>query len=116
MVYHSGEQKNENRENARGGSGVINFHHFVEGQGKTQSNTNLLARLTLPPGASIGYHCHTGETEFFLFLEGRGLVSDDGVEKAVGPGDVMVTGGGASHSVTNNGSSPLCLIAVIIKD
>ncbi|MDR0710007.1 MAG: cupin domain-containing protein [Spirochaetaceae bacterium] len=115
MVFHREELTVEQREKARGGEGTIKFTHFVEGKGKTQKNTNLLAEITLPPGASIGKHTHTGETEFFIIMEGAGVADDNGKEIPVKKGDVMITACGESHSIANNGDVPLVLHAAIIS-
>lgn len=116
MLVHKNEMRTEPREKVRNGNGTCTFLHLVEGKGAVQKNTNLLAQITLPPGASIGCHAHNDETEFYIITEGSGKVSDNGVEKPVGAGDVMVTGGGASHSIENTGGTPLVLYAAIIKD
>ena len=115
MVITRNEMAVEERENLRGGSGVLNFVHYVAGKGAVQPNTNMLAEIILPAGASIGYHSHINETEFYIILEGKGMVSDNGKELQVEAGDVMVTGNGDSHSLANTGNLPLKMIAAIIK-
>jgi mannose-6-phosphate isomerase-like protein (cupin superfamily) len=104
--------KVEPKEKLRGGEGTAIFTHFVEGG--SQKNVRLAAEINLPPGASIGYHQHEGETEYFIFMEGTGTVSDNGTEIPVGKGDVMVTGNGAYHSVKNSGTVPLVFNAFIV--
>jgi mannose-6-phosphate isomerase-like protein (cupin superfamily) len=115
MVIRRSEMIVEKRENVRDGKGTLIFTHYVEGKGVAQKNTNMLAEIALPPGTSIGYHVHNGETEFFIITGGSGVVNDDGKEAPIGVGDVMVTGNGASHSITNTGAVPLKLTAAIIK-
>jgi mannose-6-phosphate isomerase-like protein (cupin superfamily) len=112
MVIRRNEMQTETKEKLRGGDGAAVFTHFVEGG--SQKNVRLAAEIKLPPGASIGCHRHDGETEYFIFTEGSGTVSDNGTELAVGKGDVMVTGDGASHSVTNSGAVPLVFTAFIV--
>jgi len=112
MIIHRNEMKIEVKERMRGGLGNTTLVHFVDGG--TMKNARLLSEITLPPGASIGEHIHDKETEYYIILEGTGVVADDGVDKPVVPGDVVVTGNGAGHSIANNGSMPLKLIAVII--
>jgi mannose-6-phosphate isomerase-like protein (cupin superfamily) len=102
----------ELREKMRGGEGTVTLNHFVE-EG-AHPHLKLAAELTVPPGASIGQHAHSTETEYFVFLEGTGLVNDNGTEVAVKKGDVIITGGGAFHRVQNTGSVPLVLNAFII--
>ena len=116
MVYHRSELKSESREKPRGGNGTAHFLHLVEGNGAAQKHTKMLAEITLPPGASIGPHSHTEDTEFYIILEGTGTVNDNGADKAVAKGDVMITGGGETHSIANTGTTPLVFHAVIIKE
>jgi mannose-6-phosphate isomerase-like protein (cupin superfamily) len=115
MLCHRNELKTEIREKVRDGNGVLSFLHLVEGKGAVQKNTNLLAEITIPPGGSIGRHAHTEETEFYIILEGAGVVNDNGTDKPVAKGDVMITGNGEFHSIANTGSTPLVLHAVIVK-
>ncbi len=112
MIIHRHEMKVELKERMRDGEGTTTLIHLVEGS--TMKNARLLSEVTLPPGASIGEHRHDSETEYYIILEGTGLVKDNGIDKPVKAGDVVVTGDGASHSIKNNGAEPLKLIAVII--
>jgi mannose-6-phosphate isomerase-like protein (cupin superfamily) len=112
MIIHRKEMKVESKEKMRDGTGTAMLVHFVDGS--AMKNARLLSEVTLPPGASIGEHRHDSETEYYIILEGTGTVDDDGVQKAVGPGDVVVTGDGASHSIAATGSVPLKFIAAII--
>jgi len=116
MLFHRNELKSETREKPRGGNGTAVLLHLVEGKGAAQKNTNLLAEITLPPGASIGSHSHTEDTEFYIILKGTGMVNDNGIEKPITEGDVMITGNGETHSIANTGDVPLVLHAVIIKN
>jgi mannose-6-phosphate isomerase-like protein (cupin superfamily) len=104
--------KRESKEGLRNGEGTAAFTHFAAGG--SQKNVRLAAEIALPPGASIGYHQHEGETEYFVFLEGSGTANDNGTEVPVGKGDVMITGDGAYHGIRNSGTSPLVFNAFII--
>jgi mannose-6-phosphate isomerase-like protein (cupin superfamily) len=112
MIIRRNEMRTEEKTKMRGGEGTVGFVHFTEGG--AMKNARLLAELTLPPGASIGYHQHDNETEYFIFVSGSGMVNDNGAEVPVNAGDVMVTGNGASHGVKNTGPASLVLYAVII--
>ena len=116
MLYKRSELKSETREKPRGGDGTATFLHLAEGNGATQKYTKMLAEITLPPGASIGPHSHTEDMEYYIILEGSGKVNDNGTDKAIAKGDVMITGNGDTHSITNTGNVPLVFNAVIIKD
>jgi mannose-6-phosphate isomerase-like protein (cupin superfamily) len=104
--------KVELKERMRDGEGTTTLVHLVDGS--TMKNARLLSEVTLPLGASIGEHRHDSETEYYIILEGTGLVKDNGVDTPIKAGDVVVTGDGASHSIKNTGTEPLKLIAVII--
>ena len=116
MLYKRNELKSEIREKPRGGSGNATFLHLVEGKGAVHKNTSLLAEITLPPEASIGPHSHTEDMEYYIILEGNGMVNDNGTEKAVTKGDVMITGNSETHSISNTGDVPLVFHAVIVKN
>ena len=112
MLIKRNEMKTEVKEKMRGGEGKAELVHLVDCQ--NEKNIRMLAELTLKPGCSIGEHSHENETEYFLILSGEGVVNDNGTEKPVKAGDVVITGNGASHSLRNNGSVPLALHAVIV--
>jgi mannose-6-phosphate isomerase-like protein (cupin superfamily) len=112
MIYHRNEMKIEQKEKMRGGEGTVTLTHLVEGS--SMRNARMLAELTMPPGASIGYHEHDQETEYFIILSGSGIINDNGEESPIKAGDVIVTGNGASHSIKNTGTVPLILHAAII--
>jgi mannose-6-phosphate isomerase-like protein (cupin superfamily) len=112
MVIHRNEMKVEDKEKMRDGKGTGHFTYLVESG--TQKNARMLAELTLPPGASIGYHRHDAETEYFFILSGTGTVNDNGTEVTVAKGDAIITGNGASHSIANTGDVPLVFHAVIV--
>ncbi|MDR0553701.1 MAG: cupin domain-containing protein [Treponema sp.] len=116
MVVQRSEMKIEKKEKLRDGEGAVTFTHFVDSGADSgaERHVRLAAELTLPPGASIGYHQHTTETEYFVFLEGTGIVNDNGAEVPIKKGDLMITGNGAYHSVKNTGSVPLVFNAFII--
>jgi len=112
MIINRKEMKVENKEKMRDGNGITTIRHLVNCE--NEKNVRLIAEITLPPGASIGEHRHDAETEYYLILSGSGHVNDNGKNIEVKPGDAVVTGGGASHSITNSGDVPLVFHAVIV--
>ena len=97
----------------RGGAGSVEFLHIFRKEELT-GKARLFAKLRLPPGSSIGFHTHDGEEEIFYILSGEGEVRESDVPDHVGPGDAVLTGGGAGHSIANTGTQPLDLMAVIL--
>ncbi|MBP7552030.1 MAG: cupin domain-containing protein [Spirochaetes bacterium] len=114
MIIKKDSMRLEIKTNMRGGEGDIKLLHLAEGANLV--NSRLLSYVTIAPGCSIGNHEHKNETEYYIILNGDGVVVDDGVEKSVGKGDLVITGGGASHSIRNSGGIDLELIAVIILE
>ena len=112
MVIHRDEMKCEVIEKMRGGEGSTGFTHLVDCE--KEKNIRMLAELTLLPGSSIGKHSHDNETEYYIILVGNGTVDDNGTEVQVKPGDAIITGNGAFHSITNTGTVPLVFHAVIV--
>ncbi|MCL1992609.1 MAG: cupin domain-containing protein [Spirochaetes bacterium] len=112
MVNSRSSLKTEVREKMRDGVGSATLVHLVDAE--KEKNVKLLAEVTLPPGTSIGRHNHENETEYYIILSGAGLVDDDGKDTEVKQGDVVITGGGAFHSIANKGSVPLVFHAFIV--
>ncbi len=113
MIKRANEMMTEIREGLRGGKGSVEFTHIYKPEELT-GKTRLCAKLALNPGSSIGMHEHVDEEEIYYILKGKGLVDDGMDKKEVYPGDAVLTGGGASHSVENIGDEPLELLAVIL--
>lgn len=114
MIRRESDMPQEVRAEMRGGKGSITIRHLE--QALLPEKARLFAKITIPPGASIGEHEHIGEAEIFYFASGEGFVTDDGERHAVKVGDVLTTASGHRHSVENPGPADLVLIASIVKD
>lgn len=114
MVIEHSMLKTEIRPRMREGKGECAVTPL--GGDQAQKHLRVFSEIVLPPGASIGPHPHVAETEYYVILEGSGLVDDDGTPVNVKPGDIVITNGGATHSVENTGKLPLRMIAVIVTD
>jgi mannose-6-phosphate isomerase-like protein (cupin superfamily) len=112
MLIKRKDMKVECKEKLREGEGKVTFTHLVPAEVKR--HVKLFAELSLEPGVSIGYHDHPADTEYFVILRGRGVLNDNGVEKPVMKGDVVITGNGSFHSIKNTGEGVLEMLAVII--
>jgi mannose-6-phosphate isomerase-like protein (cupin superfamily) len=113
MIKKFADMQKELRERMRDGTGSVELVHIFRKE-ELRGKTRLFARLRMQPGSSIGYHTHDGEEEVYYILQGTATVTDQGVTSAVGPGDAGLTGGGGGHSIANQGSEPLELLAVIL--
>lgn len=114
MIKKKENLKSEVRDQMRGGKGSVTFHHFFT-KDEIRAKCRLCARLTLPPGASIGMHKHEKEDEVFIIERGVGIVDTGQSRTQVSAGDTILTGNGEEHSLINNGKEPLELIAVIME-
>ena len=112
MLKHAADMPVENREHMRGGEGTVRLTAAFEKE-EYSSPLRLFSRITLPAGASIGYHVHENEEEFFYFLSGEGEMDDNGTRVPVCAGDATVTRSGQGHALFNTGKEPLELVAVI---
>ncbi len=114
MIIRSEEMKRTVRPNMRGGDGEVVVTNLMDAQ--EMAHTRLFSTLTLERGCSIGEHDHVNETEYYWILEGEGIVTEADGEHAVQAGDLVVTGGGDSHAIRNEGAETLTLLALIILD
>jgi mannose-6-phosphate isomerase-like protein (cupin superfamily) len=113
MIKRNTDMEKEVRERMREGTGRAEVIHVFRKEELT-GKARLFARMRLLSGSSIGYHRHDGEEEIFYIISGTATVNDEGAVSEVGPGDAVLTGGGASHSIANQGSEPLEFLAVIL--
>lgn len=102
-------------ENRFGGQGKIAMKPLLSPE-EFCGKGRLLSHTVIYPGSSIGEHTHQGDFETYYILKGTGVVNDNGILTPVGPGDVVYTGSGKSHSIENTGSQDLELIAMILFD
>lgn len=113
MIKKQSSMQREVRSEMRGGRGEVTIEHLFH-QNELSGHSRLVGRITLNPGCSIGLHDHTDEEEIYYLLKGQARVVDSGVTEMLEPGDAVLTGGGASHSIENVGDEPLEMLAVIL--
>ena len=112
MIIKKDQMSTEVRYAMRGGPGEVTITHLAKKE--EMNHARLMAIIDIPAGSGIGEHEHLNETEYYIILQGEAVVKDDGIDKKVTAGDMVVTGDGASHNITNTGSGPLKMIALII--
>ena len=113
MIRRQDEFRTDIRQNMRGGSGDIKIEHLWEKE--LNSPTRMFSRITVEPGCSIGFHNHENEEEIFYIISGTASADDNGVPVTLYPGETILTGNGAGHSIANNGDEPLVMMAVIVR-
>lgn len=83
---------------------------FLIDQQTAGTSDFLLGWTVLPPGARHDRHRHHDADEFFVVLQGSGMIyTDDGREPA-GKGDVVYTPRGHWHGFDNTGDEDVVLV------
>lgn len=114
MIRKERDMKLEQRKAMRGGQGLVDILHILPKE--ELSGGRLFSKILLRPGCSIGEHRHEGETEYYYILRGEGEVKENSGVRSLGPGDLVITGNGESHSIRNTGSEEMEFIALILFD
>lgn len=96
------------------GNGEVAFHTFMTGE-EAYGAGRTFARVVFQPGTSIGVHEHHGEFEGYYILKGQALVTDQGEEVILQPGDYHMCKEGCSHGIACYGQETLEIIALIIN-
>ncbi len=63
-------------------------------------DSSLTIKVTLNPGHRMNYHSHQRRDEIWNIISGEGLVTVDGMEQPVQPGDVITMQAGCRHMGT----------------
>jgi mannose-6-phosphate isomerase-like protein (cupin superfamily) len=88
-----------------GGGQTIGYSFFS----KTPKLGLVFRKRAFKPGSAIGYHLQH-EDEIYYVLSGRGLMTVDGKEFPVGPGDAVLTRPGSSHGLKQVGAEDLVIL------
>lgn len=110
MIYK--EREADIHQNLRSGKGEVAINKLL---GKNDvEGLDLFATVTVPPGASIGYHQHLEDAEGYYILSGAAEFTDaDGKVKAVERGDLCLITRGQSHGIKNVGEIELKFLAIV---
>ena len=108
------ESKTVTAKNRFGGKGEIYITHLLTPT-ELAGQCGMFAKVTVPPGASLGRHAHTGDTETYYILQGTAQYTDGDETYTVKAGDTTFCADGAFHGIENTGSDDLIFIALIIK-
>lgn len=84
-------------------------------EGKSEG-LEMFSLAELLPGEEVEFHIHTGESESYYIISGRGLYDDNGKKTEILPGTVTFTPSGSGHGIKNTGSERLTFIALILRD
>lgn len=113
MIQRAGNMEIEVRDKMKGGKGSVAITHLLH-QIQIKGKCRFFGRMLINPGCSIGEHPHENEEEIYYILKGKGICVDNGIRQEVKEGDVILTGGGASHSIENNSDDTLEVMGFIL--
>ncbi|MCD2138770.1 cupin domain-containing protein [Salinicoccus halitifaciens] len=110
MIYKT--NKSTNIENLHGGRGIITIEKCdVPGHAAFKS----VVKVTVPTGASIGYHTHHDDYEGYYIMQGDGIFLDERGRHIVTAGDFCLIERGGSHGVENTGTDDMIIFATVMK-
>ena len=96
------------------GEGEAEMHVILKAPEEMYGKGRVFNRVVLAPGAEIGWHIHQGDGECFYVLKGEGVYSDNGRIVTMRPGDISFVDDGEGHSMRNDGSEDLEMIALVL--
>ena len=99
--------------NKAGGKNEIYIMHLLT-EKEMVGQCKMFAKVTIPPGASIGEHYHYGDSETYHILSGVGTYSDNGDVYEISAGNTTFCPDGSMHGIENNGTEDLIFVALII--
>jgi len=101
-----------------GGTGIGEAYVYdIVKKEDLRGHGRLYAKIVLPPGSTIGWHQHKGETEPYYILSGEGDFTDtDGSVTKVHAGDICTIEVNGYHALENDGTEDLALIALIYNE
>lgn len=69
-------------------------------------------RITVYPGKRLSYQRHGRRSEHWHIVAGKAIVTLDGSELHLGPGDSVDIGTGESHRIANQGAEEVVFVEV----
>ena len=114
MIRRKEEIRERCVQNAQGGDNEVVFYDWLLPE-EAKGHGRVFSKLVIPPGASIGYHEHSGEFEAYYVISGEATVNDNGSEVVLHPGDMNYCKDGEGHGTKNNGIEDLVLMALIMN-
>ena len=80
MIRRSEEKQSVRKPAPFNGVGEITVRSLLNGPEEMSQKGRVFGHTTVYPGSEIGYHIHTGDSETYYILSGKGLYNDNGTE------------------------------------
>jgi len=95
-------------ENCHDGAGVLHCQSLLDGLGSQRFG--FMHCDDIKKGVTIGVHEHTASEEIYYLVSGRGILTYDGAEYPMEPGDISLCGIGHSHGFAATEDSVLVVV------
>lgn len=97
-----------------GGEGEVLMKKLINTPEELYGKGRVFSHGVLNKNCSVGWHVHQGDGEFYYILKGEGEFNDNGTVSTVRAGDLLFTGDGEGHALTNKSDEPLEMIALVV--
>jgi len=97
------------------GVGDVQWTEVLSFAGDKNRKLNFFHDDILAPGVAVGSHRHEHDEEYYYIIDGRGIMTLDGNEFEVGPGDIAAVYPGGSHGLRNHTNRDLRIIVVNVS-
>jgi len=97
------------------GEGDLQWTEVLNFSADTARSLNFFHDDILKPGVSVGIHGHDHDEEYYYIISGRGIMTLDGEEFEVGPGDIAAVYPGGSHGLRNHTDRDLRILVVSVS-
>jgi mannose-6-phosphate isomerase len=77
-----------------------------------EAGTHKVKRLSVEPGQRLSYQRHAHRAEHWFVVAGEAVVTLEGAEHRLGPGDAIDIAQGAAHRIENVGREGLVFVEV----
>jgi mannose-6-phosphate isomerase len=77
-----------------------------------ESDSHKVKCIWMKPGSRLSYQRHKFRAEHWFIVQGTGIVTIDGVESPVGPGDTVEFEIGVLHRLANTGTNEIIFVEV----
>jgi len=74
--------------------------------------THKVKRIVVLPGKRLSYQRHARRSEHWFIVRGSAVVTLDGVDRVVGPGDAVDVPVGTAHRIENPGPAEVVFVEV----
>ena len=77
-----------------------------------EADSHKVKRLVVEPGRRLSYQRHAHRAEHWFVVAGTAVVTLDGSERRLAPGDAVDIAQGAAHRIENVGAEDLVFVEV----